>query len=87
MSVIYCDVNLGTLNQTIYLEENGITTPISNVPTNLVDEAIAGLCYGTEIYNVKLSGPAGYLDKIIEGIKSAESTVYALNNIEIEVIE
>ena len=87
MSVIYCDVNLGSLNQTIYLEENGITTPIFNVPTTTLDEAIAGLCYGVEDYNVKLSGPKGYLDKVIEGIKSAEATVYALNNIKIEVLE
>ena len=86
MSVIFCDVNLGSLNQTIYLEQNGVVAPIANIPTVHLGEALTGLAYGLDAYNIKLSGPEGYLAKAIEEVKETESMSYGLDKINIEVM-
>lgn len=86
MSVIFCDVNLGAMNQTIYLEQDGVVAPMCNVPTSHLAEALTGLSYGLSAYDVKLRGPEGYLMKIMEEVKEAEAEVYGLSDIKFEVM-
>lgn len=86
MSVIFCDVNLGAMNQTIYLEQDGVIAPIANIPTVHLGEAITGLAYGLDAYSIKLGGPEGYLMKTIEEVKETEAMSYGLDRINIEVM-
>lgn len=86
MPVIFCDVNLGDMYQTVYLEQDGAVTSICNVPASNLAEVLTGLSYGLSAYDVKLRGPEGYLIKIMEEVREAEAEVYGLNNIKFEVM-
>lgn len=84
--VIYCGVNLFTLDQTILII-NDSAQEVVNTPTMFVAQTIAELCFNRDITEVRLTGVRGFTEKMAEEIKTIYTTKYNSNKtLNIEVV-
>lgn len=86
MSVIVCEINLGVMNQSVYLQTGDRFKHIASIPVSDIGHTLAGLCYSCGAYNLKLKGPKDYLTGVIKDVRESENRLYAMNKIEIEVM-
>ena len=86
MPVIMCDINLGTMQQTVYHITGSEARPVSNVPLDYLNEIIPSICYNLNTYNVRLRGNKEYINGLIEQIHNFEINLYGENKINIEVM-
>lgn len=84
--VIYCGMNLFTLDQTILII-NDSAQEVINAPTMFVAHTIAELCSNRDITEVRLTGVRGFAEKMAEEIKTIYTTKYNSNKtLNIEVV-
>lgn len=87
MSMIFCNINLGMMDQILIEVKNGFYNPIQTVNLAQLQEAIPSLCYSLNIFEVRLKGNRAYLEGLINLIQNNEITLYNSNKINIEVVE
>lgn len=86
MQIIFCDVNLGVMQQTIAHIGDGFVKQVASAPIDCLEEIIPSMCYNLNTFNVKLRGNQEYLEGLIQNIYSFETALYGENKINIEVI-
>lgn len=88
MSIIYCNLDLFTYNQVLYKKdfETNTLEEIGIFPLTELERGLIVNCYSNNIFEVKLSGPKDYIEKIIENIGIAETCAYSEKRINIEVV-
>ena len=84
---ILCNLNLFTLEQTIYLiDDNGTVNPIAVAEMEQLPEVISAICSEYSAHDVVLSGNEVYAQNLAETIKEFGLKNYSNNNIEVEII-
>lgn len=83
---IIINMNLFTLNHSVYVIENGKSREAGNYSIENLPEAICIIAYAENIYKVKILGGAKYSQLIEFGIGSMEMRKYNERKIEVEVI-
>ena len=86
MSVIFCDVNLGAMQQTVVHVGDGFSKQVASVPIDILCEMIPSMCYNLNTFDVKLRGNADYLEGLIHDIQNNELKYNGMNKINIEVV-
>ena len=86
MSLIFCDINLGLLNQVINYSDENETKIIATAPIDNLVDVFPALCYNLNTYDIKLKGNKEFLSGLVEEIKENEMYTYSTNKINIEVI-
>lgn len=87
MCVIYCNLNLFSCNQMIYvIDENGQQIYACKTDIEEVARTIAALAAEHNIQTVRLSGQNVYANAWAEEIQSVYSLNFGKNNLNVEVV-
>ena len=87
MLVIYCNLQLFSCDQMIYiLDENGQQVYAQKVDIEDVSRAICAIAGERDIDKVRLSGNRVYLQAWADQIKMTYSLNYGKNELEVEII-